>query len=409
MNDEGLTQQASRTGPAAAGPWAQIEAIAAAARLAAQEGGRGPCPRPGPALPAGDALPAPAAAPAEWIDERTLARYAECPYQGWSAEVGLVQTGSPEADAGREVHRVLAGALRRYLDLGTPPAEGIGAEIASARPDVQHEVAAALAPSVRAIDAFVRRLRPEAILAARGGPLGRPGRLGRCLPPADAGGPGVVVTAEPDLLWAGAAAGEVHEIDFKSGRKVWTAGEVRGAFRFRLHAWLLFGRVGGLEACHARVWSTRFNARTAAVTFTRRDAASAEGMLRQAASRREMALAAFGRCASAGAGEAVGDAARQRREEFWWPGLARCASCAAAAECPAATGAARDFAADPERFARETLAVKAALARRMRVLRAAVRRQKRDLVFDDVAFGIDRPARAANPPADFYRSPGRDD
>jgi len=348
---------------------------------------------------AGQDCPAAGAA----VDHGTLARYAACPFQAWAVETGFVEHHSAAAQAGREVHRVIAEAMRRYVELGLPPAQALEAEIINARPDVQHKAVDGLRRAARAIDRFLTSIHPDDILAYRGGSGPRSGRMSRHVLPATPDRPGVLAASEVDLLYAGASAGEVHEIDFKSGRRVWTATDVSQAFQFRTHCWLLFGRFPRLELHHVRVWNTRANVLTPAVSFSRRDAISAGALVKSAALRREMALAEFGRtCDGAEADGPVG-ADRRRGDDFYWPELEKCAQCPACLKCLAALAPAKDFAAEPERYLRDTAAMKAALAARMAILRAAVRARDQDLVFGDLAFGVEKPTPRPNPAADFYK------
>jgi hypothetical protein len=336
------------------------------------------------------------------LDRRLLERYAACPFQGWAVEMGLVEAASAEAESGGQVHRVIARAVRGWLEEGADPARCMAAHMGSVRPDVQADAAAALRPSARAIGRFLASLAPESVIAHRGGTGARSGRIARELPDA-AGGRPVRIVSTVDLLYAGASPAEVHEIDFRSGRKILTASDVKSGLKFRVHAWCLFGAFPSLTAHHVRIWHTRTNALTPVVTFRPGDAALAGAAVARTLRARRDVCAALGRGAEAGFGDVLNRTWAARRRDFWWPELARCAACAACTRCPAALSPARDFAADPEAFLRDTAAMKAALDRRIALLRQTVRRTGRDLVFGRTAFGVCRPASPINPTARFYK------
>jgi hypothetical protein len=173
-----------------------------------------------------------------------------------------------------------------------------------------------------------------------------------------------------------------------------------------MHAWAAFAGLPQLELHHVRIWNTRANVLTPAVSFCARDAASAGELVRSAAKWRRAALEALGQDRGGG-DDRIAEAHRRRPGQLWWPGLEKCACCPACLKCPAALAPAKDLSADPERYVRDTAAMKAALAARMRMLRAAVRKAGTDLVFDDVAFGLDKPVPARNAAADFYKPVGR--
>lgn len=336
------------------------------------------------------------------LDHRALARYAVCPFQGWAVEFALVASASPAAEAGGEVHRLLAEAVRQYVEQGVCPARCLEADMVNSRPDVQHEVVDALRRSTGAIDRFLAAIPPGDILAYRGGRGPRSGRLWGQILPATPDRPAILGSSQFDLLYAGASDGEACEVDFKSGRRIWTATDVRQSFQFRMHAWLVLANLPHVELHHVRVWNTRANVLTPAVSFCESEAASGGALARAAAERRQAALDTLGRDGEGDQSGRVARAYQRRAEQLWWPGLEKCACCPACLKCPAALAPAKDFSGDPERYVRDTAAMKAALAARMQTLRAAVRQAGKDFVFSDVAFGIDKPAPARNAAADFY-------
>jgi len=331
------------------------------------------------------------------LPRRLLERFAECPFQGWAVETGRSRTASAAAAAGGQVHRAIARAIRAHLEDGADPARCLARLIAGARPDVQADASAALRRGIHAIGDFLASLPPSAIIAHRGGRGHTSGRLARDVltrPP-------VRITSTADLIYAAPDPREVHEIDFRSGHTILTASDVRASLKFRVHAWCLFAAWGDLAAHHVRVWHTRTNALTPPVTFTPADAALADAAIVRIIRIRRDAFAALGRHADA-APKIIARVRAARPRDFWWPAPAKCAACPACTACPAALAPARDLAADPEAFLRDTAALQAALDQRIRLLRQTVRRTGRDLVFDGIAFGTRKPRRPVNPVAAFY-------
>ncbi len=331
-----------------------------------------------------------------WLHRRTVSRYAQCPFQGWALEVGLVKGASAAADAGWQVHRVIAAGIRAWLDCGADPSGHMAECLPRVRPDVQIDAVDGLRRSIDAIGRFLADLPRDAVIAHRGGRGRRSALLLGHAPTA-------TVASTVDLLYAGASPAEVHEIDFVSGRKVLTASDVRTGLKHRLHAWCLFGAIPDLAAHHVRVWNTRVNALTPVVTFARRDADLAGEAVAAALRSRRDILDALGPAPDDAFPALMERVHTRRRRDFWWPEMTRCAACDACTRCPAATASARDFAADPGAFLAETAAMKAALDKRMRLLRTTVRRTGRDLVFGRTAFGLDKPANPTNPTPGFYR------
>jgi len=142
------------------------------------------------------------------------------------------------------------------------------------------------------------------------------------------------------------------------------------------------------------------------VTFTRRDASSAGWLVRGTVHRRQSALAALGQVRGADQDRAIARTFKADPQRYWWGGLEECSRCPACLKCPAAVEPVRDFAADPEIYVRDTAAMKAALGKRMGVLRAAVRDAGDDLVFDGLAFGTGQPGRPMNREPSFYQPAG---
>jgi hypothetical protein len=85
----------------------------------------------------------------------------------------------------------------------------------------------------------------------------RSGQLAADLIPADDDRGAVRLTSELDLLMATASEEELDWCDWKSGWKWWTATDVRDAFQFQMHAWLIFHRFPTVSRINCRVFMTR--------------------------------------------------------------------------------------------------------------------------------------------------------
>lgn len=300
-------------------------------------------------------------------DRSLLESYADCPQQGAAVETGLCTTGGPEADSGNEAHEAygaiveaFVGGEHRVRDLADI---GLGMARRS-RPDVQPDVLQAVG---RSLWIFASQLvyapgeqavlrNPADVLRYQGGKGERSGQLAVDFIPSDYEKPGVRVTSEIDLLMAGPAENVLAETDWKTGHTQWSATDVRAAFQFRLHAWLVMKNYPACEALLCRVWMTRLGYPTDWVRFSRRDAEDMEARLMMTCLNRGMAL----------------EAVAAGRPAACWPAKVKCLRCAYCLQCPQAHQDAARLMDDPEAFLADTACVQANLEQRTELLKAYV-------------------------------------
>jgi hypothetical protein len=330
------------------------------------------------------------------LDRSTLERWGVvCPHQEWHISHGGVSTGSTETVIGDEVHKILSEACRMRQQDGEQLrglVDYMDAAAQVSRPDVQPQVIAAMK---RASWTVARMLceqpngsgrHPDDLIAYDGGSDDRSGQLAADLIPADDDRGPVRLTSELDLLLATASAEELDWWDWKSGWTWWTASDVREAFQFQFHAWLIFYRFPGVQRVNCRVFMTREALATSPVTFSRdRDFWPIHKRLMTATGiylkYRDEASAA--------------DVAA-------WPTPEKCAICPAASRCSLASRPAADVAADPASALLQYVAVQAAADQLKANLTTFVRKLGQDLETGTVAFGANRPKAQRAPILDVY-------
>jgi CRISPR/Cas system-associated exonuclease Cas4 (RecB family) len=333
----------------------------------------------------------PEAPPALILDRSTAENYATCPLRGYLIERHAVSTGSELTDAGEECHRILSEAVKaRHLDAARPGElyELIADLAAKSRPDVQPQVVDALRRARPVVNLLCYHgegeRAPDDILRYDGGEGQHAGQLAADL---DVGGRAVRLTAELDLLMAGASPEELELTDWKSGWRHWTASDVRDAFQFQFYAWLVFHNYPRVNRVRVSVVMTRDGTATSPVEFDRRE-------MYRIGQRLESAATVY----------LDHHAAADPMLVPAWPAPPKCATCDAAQQCHAAYGDAGDLSRDPETYLRATAAMDAELDRRRALLTAYVRRNG-DLIFEDVAFGTEKPRAARAATCDLYTPP----
>ena len=314
------------------------------------------------------------AAPPEPVlhDRSGLERYDRCPCQGAAVESGAVTDTSRAADSGNAAHDAYGGIVDGFVQGCADARElvEVGLSIARRpmvdghqRPDIQPDVLEAVRPSLWR---FARELvwlpgepvrrNPADVLRYQGGQGERSGQLAVDFIESKPGKAGARLTSELDLLQAGPAENVLCETDWKSGHRPWCATDVRQAFQFRLHNWLVMKNYPDCEALLVRVWMTRMNRDTGWVRFTRRDAQDTEARLLMILMERDEALAAL----SAGKPPAV---------NAYYD---NCILCPAWKKCPLCHQDVAVLMDDPEGFLAETAAVLANLEHRQKLLHAYV-------------------------------------
>ena len=186
------------------------------------------------------------------------------------------------------------------------------------------------------------------------------------------------------MLYAGPSKEVLHEVDYKSGRAVWTASEVHDSFQFQMHAFLVLNNYPDVQAVEIRVWNTRSNRLTWSIEFPRAKLAEYSARVTMAA----MTLYQHDR--------------NPDLPVPAWPSLEKCSACPAAALCPVSGRPIKDVEADPQGFVRDMAAVKARLALMESTAKAWIKKHGRDIVCDTgEAFGVDKPKSRA-PLASLY-------
>lgn len=325
------------------------------------------------------------------VDRSTLERYQTCPAQGSAIERRLCIASSPEADAGQQVHDVVAEATRMAAeaDMGSADVrQFMDDAIHRCRPDVQPEAVEGLRRSIYALTQHLfyhpngEARHWDDLVRYDGGEGEQSGQLAWDL--TEHQGRPVRLTCETDLLMACGSDEEFNLYDYKSGRKFWSATDVQTSFQLGcFYPWMVFVNHPSLQRLHVRVWNTRINQLTGRVTFIRnRDMPGMQGRIEAAVQ--------------------VYLEHRLRESAPAWPSLEKCAMCDAASECPEAKGPVRDFAADPEAYLRQYVALTASAKQMAKVMAAHVDKHG-DLRFgsgdDAVAFGRDKPTKSSRRPS----------
>lgn len=324
------------------------------------------------------------------LDRSTAERYAACPHQGWWLDHNPRLSGNDLTDVGNEVHAILSQVVKaRHLD-AVRPAElyELVKELAfKSRPDVQPQVIEATRRAFPIVNLLCYHgegeRAPDDILRYDGGAGQHAGQLASDLA---VGEQAVRLTAELDLLIAGASVEEVELTDWKSGWKHWTATAVRDSFQFQFYALLVFLNYPGVNRVNVSIVMTRDGERTSPVTFDR--------------ARHLYAIRA--RVISAARLFLQYHAARGPEDVDAWPSPAKCSTCDAATVCLRANLQTRELAADPEGYLRDYAAGVARVDQMKAALTTAVRVRGRDLNFGDVAFGIEKPVARRAPACDLY-------
>jgi hypothetical protein len=329
------------------------------------------------------------------LDRSTLERGGViCPQQEFWIRNGAVGTDSIDTTCGDEVHKILSTVCRMRQDEGVQLRELVDymdAAAQTSRPDVQPLVITSLNRAAWPIARMIcqhyngQDRHPDDLIAYDGGAGDRSGQLAADLIPADDDRAAVRLTSELDLLMATASDEELDWVDWKSGWKWWTASDVKDAFQFQFHAWLIFHRFPTVQRLNCRVFMTREAIATSPVTFHRdRDFWQIHKRLMTAT---EIYL------------ELIGD---ESEDVPAWPTPEKCAICPAASRCSLASRPAADVAADPASALLQYVAVQAAADQLKANLTTFVRKLGQDLETGTVAFGANRPKAQRAPILDVY-------
>ena len=337
------------------------------------------------------------------LDRSTLEDWMACPFRGSCTEghpeadywEKMLPVG-PAADAGNEVHRIIAEGIDLYARDGEDPTDYWQAEMKKGRADLQEATLAGLRKTIWSLSRYVKKLHPHDFLLYQqprkddGSYVikdehakDHDGQLAWELLPANSTRGPLMVTSEVDLLVACASREEIAEIDFKSGMKVWNSDSVKQAFQFRLHAWLLFKNFPDVRFVRQSVWMTRMNWLTPRVNVTRRELENIEALLLMSAKERESVM--YG-----------GHAAEA------YPSESKCAWCRAVLVCPSACAPQAEIVENPLKYAKDTVAVQTMLGKRLETLREYVDAHG-EVSGDGVAFGLKAPKKIRKAAKTDYR------
>lgn len=322
----------------------------------------------------------------ETLDRSTLDRWASCPWQASAIESGRVKAVGLAAEAGEAIHHALATVTRTWVQDGDTYDTSWAAreslktdlefELRRSRPDLQPEVLAGMMPSAWAWAKFLSEIRPGNVLAFDGGDdVGRSSQLAYDMPDL-----GARVTSELDLLYANRETTELIEwLDYKSGHATHEVYGVAQDFQFTMHAMLILHHYKDVQAARLRVWDTRINRVTYAVTFPRTRFHDYEWRVRSAVETRK----------------------RYRDNPPTWPTTEKCAICPAAILCPIADEPYKEF-NDPPTFLRKMAGVKATLDAMEALASGWVDVMGRDLQDGSLHYGRRKPPANRKSPASFY-------
>lgn len=332
------------------------------------------------------------------LDRSTLEAWATCPAQGMAVEKKLVMTGSPEADAGSEVHRAITEVVKAIVDgriSNAAEARDYMLDIARrSRPDVQPEVVRSLMPSAWGIAQHLlfhenssEPRHSSDIIMHDGGEGDRRGQIARDF---ELGTGKLRLTCEVDLLLATASSAELELIDFKSGHTVWASDDIHSSFQLGcFYPAMVLLNFSSAESVRVRVWNTRINRLAGAVVFHRRT------FLADALQRISSALEVRQRWL-----------AKPFHKLEVWPTPTKCCICPAARICPGACldGPLLEVADDPVAALERLISLEAAAADLKDKL-AVYADENGDITLDDdegTTFGRNKPVSTKKPPAGIY-------
>jgi hypothetical protein len=305
------------------------------------------------------------------LDRSTLERWAICPWQAKAIEDGRVNCWPELPETGEQIHQALSrAAIEWVLSEGLLSAVELRGivedELLGSRPDLQPGVIDGFKASLYSWTQFLLRVHPDNILGMDGGgPVGKSGQLSL-----DIRDMGVRLTTELDLLYAGDSREQLEELDYKTGWKVHTAGDVKQSFQFCQHAATVFHNYPECESLRVRIWNTRANQPTWPVEFTRDKLPHYLTRLRAAV--------------------------KTRRHEYDaptpWPTTEKCAWCNVAALCPVANEPLRNVATDPVGALSQLVAIDAKADALKKLLTAHVDKTKAEIIGDGIAFGRKKPS-----------------
>jgi CRISPR/Cas system-associated exonuclease Cas4 (RecB family) len=305
----------------------------------------------------------------------TVQNYATCPLMGWLLENRRVIDSSTDTASGSEAHDAFSEVVAEYVASGGEMNRGeIGdmlvGYLRQSRPDVQPLVIESVKRSVYEWSQFIHGITASNILRFDGGKGSRTGQIGKDVPHL-----GLCATTELDFLHAGPAKEMLHIVDWKTGRYMHTAADVKESFQFAYQAWLTLENYPDVQAVEVRVWNTRLNRLTYGVEFLRNDLPAIE-------QRMIKSLSIYAQHTVAESPEKIPA----------WPTAEKCGECRASIFCHATPP--NEVENDPVAFLLAMHAQEQRLKAMKKAAAAYVTRTAQDIVTGDgsLCFGFDKPS-----------------
>ncbi len=324
------------------------------------------------------------------LDRSELENWDSCPFKAKAIATGRAAPIGELAEVGEGGHQVFGAATKLWVQAGGHLNPGevrdeLEHAMLGSRPDLQPKVIDAVRKSLWAWVQFIIGIDPSNIRHFDGGDtLGRSGQLSM-----DVESAGVRLTSEVDLIYSGPSKELLHETDYKSGFKFYTAADVKDSFQFCMHALLVFSNYENVNGLEVSVWNTRTNNRTFKVVFYRDKIAEIRTRIMNA----------------------VGVWYEHHASESppTWPTWEKCCFCEAAAICPEAHAPIADVAQDPVAALNRFAAIEANYDKWKAALAAHVDRTKQDIVSGSYCFGREKPKPAKRAPATLYQLTGKEE
>lgn len=319
------------------------------------------------------------------VDRSTLERFSQCPAQARFIEDRRVRDTSDEAESGSAVHEAFSRVTTAYVEsrgqMGVSDLKDeLLSEACRARPDIQPDVVNAIRACAWPWAKFLNSIHHDNVLRWDGGDGERSGQLAH-----DFAEFRLRPTTELDLLFVSKSTDLLEVIDYKSGFKRWTHDDVSDSFQFAMQAWLCLHNYPEVQAVRVRVWNTRINTLTYAVTYQRADLYPLDWRIRSA-------------CLAYHTHRG-----RKPEDSETWPTVAKCQMCGAAALCPAASREIQEGALDAAGLVDEIVARRANLAAMEKIAAGIVKSTGRDIVTPaGNCFGTGRPKRKVSPKYEPY-------
>lgn len=325
----------------------------------------------------------------EWIDDEklrivdrsALELYTVCPQQAVWMDSGVILNETREMASGNAVHDALSLVTREFVDSLSTSDSGFGgyraaelketldAYLLTSRPDIQQDAIDAMRASAWSWCKFLSVIHREEVLKFDGGEGSKSGQVSVDIPHL-----GLRLTSEIDFLHAGPAPEVIHEIDYKTGHKIWSSSNVAESFQFQFHAYLLLTEYPNVKAVEVRVWNTRSNRLTYGVVFDRtRDFSAIENRIMRAAT------------------ELAKWSGKDPKGVDAWPAVDKCTNCRAACYCTASRHIG-DQQSNPESLLEGIIHLRAKADAKEEILKGIVRQTGKDVILPNGdSFGLGKP------------------